>query len=106
MKVILVPCAVRDIEEIVNYIKARDSRDVATHVLDNLEQTVFSLADLPNRGAVVKELEALGIKSVREICCKPYRIIYEAEADFVSVFCVADGRRDLVSLLEKRILGM
>ncbi len=106
MKVILAPCAVRDIEEIVSYIKAHDSREAATHVLDNLKQVIFSLADLPNRGAVVKELEALGIKSVREIYYKPYRVIYEAEADVVSVFCVADGRRDFVSLLEKRVLGM
>jgi len=106
MKVILAPCAVRDIEEVANYIKAHDSRDAAAHVLDNLEKAVLSLADLPNRGAVVKELEALGIKSIREIYYKTYRVIYEAEADLVSVFCVADGRRDLVSLLEKRILGL
>lgn len=106
MKVILAPCAVRDIEEIVNYIKAHDSWDAATHVLDNLEKAVFSLADLLNRGAVVKELEALGIKCIREIHYKSYRVIYEAEAEVVSVFCVVDGRKDLVSLLEKRILGM
>jgi toxin ParE1/3/4 len=106
MNVILAPCAVRDIEEIVHYIKTHDSREAAAHVLDNLEQTISSLASLPNRGACVKELEALGIKNVREIHYKPYRIIYEAETDAVNVFCVADGRRDMVSLLEKRILGV
>lgn len=104
MKVILAPFAVRDIEEIVQYIHERDSRDAALLVLNNLEQTVSTLANLPNRGAPVKELSALGIKNIREIYHKPYRIIYEIESEAVHVFCVADGRRDMVSLLEKRIL--
>jgi toxin ParE1/3/4 len=106
MKITLAPCAVKDIEEIVQYIKMHDSQETAAHVLDNLEQTISSLANLPNRGACVKELESLGIKTIREIHYKPYRIIYEAEKDVVSIFCVADGRRDMASLLEKRILGL
>ena len=75
-------------------------------MLDNLEKTVFSLADLRSRGFCVKELEALGIKNIREIYFKSYRIIYEIEADVVNVFCIVDGRRDFVSLLEKRVLGV
>ena len=104
MKVILAPFAVRDIEDIIQYIREQDSRDAAIHVLDNLEHTIFSLANLPNRGAPVKELSALGIKNIREIYFKPYRIIYEIGSETVHVFCVADGRRDMLSLLEKRIL--
>jgi len=106
MKVILAPCAVRDVEEIVHYLKARDSVEAARHVLERLEQVISSLSELPSRGAIVKELEALGIKSFREIYFKSYRVIYEVETDAVNVFCVADGRRDMVSLLEKRILGL
>lgn len=104
MKIILAPFAVRDIEEIIQYIREKDSRDAAIHVLDNLEQTISTLTDLPNRGAPVKELSALGIKNIREIYFKPYRIIYEIESEAVHVFCVADGRRDMVSQLERRIL--
>jgi toxin ParE1/3/4 len=104
MKVILAPFAVRDIEDIIQYIREQDSRDAAIHELDNLEQTISTLTDLPNRGAPVKELSALGIKNIREIYFKPYRIIYEIESETVHVFCVADGRRDMLSLLEKRIL--
>ena len=106
MKMILAPCAVKDIEEIVQYIKVYDSHEAAVYVLDNLELMISSLANLPNRGSCVKELEFLGIKSVREIYYKPYRIIYEVETDAVHIFCIADGRRDMVSLLEKRILGL
>jgi toxin ParE1/3/4 len=75
-------------------------------MLDNMEKTISTLASLPDRGTCVRELAELGIKSVWEICCKSYRIIYEVEAGEVRVFCVADGRRDMVSLLEKRILGL
>jgi toxin ParE1/3/4 len=106
MKVILAPCAVRDVEEIVQYMRARDSAEAARHVLDGLEHVISSLSALPSRGACVKELEALGIKSFRELYYKSFRVIYEVETDEVHVFCVADGRRDMVSLLEKRILGL
>lgn len=106
MKIILAPFAVRDIEEIIEYIRDKDSPDAATYVLNNLEQTISSLAELPNRGAPVKELSALGIKNIREVYYKPYRILYESKSEAVHVFCVADGRRDMVSLLERRILEL
>ncbi|NDV18629.1 type II toxin-antitoxin system RelE/ParE family toxin [Pseudodesulfovibrio sp. JC047] len=105
MKVILAPCAAKDIEEIIQFIRVRDSREAAMEVLGRLEQTVFSLVHLPNRGSWVRELEALGLKSVREIHCSPYRILYEVQVDEVHVFCIADERRDMASLLERRILG-
>lgn len=104
MQVILAPFAIKDIEEIVQYIREKDSREAALHVLDNLEQTISTLANLPSRGAPVKELRALGIQNIREIYSKPYRIIYEIDTHAVHVFCIADGRRDMRALLERRIL--
>jgi toxin ParE1/3/4 len=49
-------------------------------------------------------LLALGIRDYRETFFKPYRIIYRVEGKRVYVYLIADGRRDMQSLLERRLL--
>ena len=47
---------------------------------------------------------ALGILEYREIFFKPYRIIYRVMDKNVYVLLIADGRRDMQTLLQKRLL--
>ncbi len=51
------------------------------------------------------ELAALGIRAYREVFFKPYRLIYRVEKRRVVVFLIADGRRDMQSLLARRLLS-
>lgn len=46
----------------------------------------------------------MGIRDYREIFFKPYRIIYRVIDAIVYVFLVADGRRDMQALLQRRLL--
>ena len=50
------------------------------------------------------ELLDIGIREYREIFFKPYRIIYRVMGDKVYVLVVADGRRDMQALLQRRLL--
>ena len=45
-----------------------------------------------------------GIREYREIVFKPYRIIYRVMEDNVYVLVIADGRRDMQTLLQRRLL--
>jgi toxin ParE1/3/4 len=47
----------------------------------------------------------LGIKDYRQELFKPYRLIYRLMGHDVVVFVIADGLRDLQSLLARRLLG-
>ena len=96
--------AARDLELIYDYISLNDSPENADHVLGRMEKAFDSLGELPSRGAYPKELLDLGIKEYREIFFKPYRIIYRVLGRRVYVLLVADGRRDMQSLLERRLL--
>jgi toxin ParE1/3/4 len=60
---------------------------------------------LPARGSYPRELLDLGIKEYRQVFFKPYRLIYRVVARDVIVFVIADGRRDMQSLLARRLLG-
>jgi toxin ParE1/3/4 len=49
-------------------------------------------------------LLALGLREYREVFFKPYRIIYRIMAKRVTVLVIADGRRDMQTLLQRRLL--
>jgi toxin ParE1/3/4 len=61
-------------------------------------------ANQGHTGAYPKELLALGIREYREIFFKPYRVIYRVLGNVVHVFLIADGRRDMQTLLQRRLL--
>ncbi len=103
-RVLLVEDAERDIEDIHSYIALSDSPERADRVLDALEELCDSLAELPARGNVPRELRDLGITQYREVHHAPYRVIYQILGDEVVIHCVLDGRRDMESLLQRRLL--
>lgn len=103
-QVFLIEDAERDIEDIYAYIAYHDSAARADAVIDGIEDLCVSLKELPERGNVPKELRDLGITEYRERHHGPYRIIYRIVGQAVHVYCVADGRRDTKSHLERRLL--
>ena len=96
--------AVRDLEEIYDYIEQHDAPGKAEHVLQQIERAFGSLAKHPSRGNYPKELLDIGIREYREIFFKPYRIIYRVMGNNVYVLVIADGRRDMQTLLQRRLL--
>ncbi|MFP4225870.1 MAG: type II toxin-antitoxin system RelE/ParE family toxin [Desulfobacterales bacterium] len=103
--ILLTDDAARDLEDLYNYIVLYDSLQKADYVLTQIEKAFSSLSDLPERGVYPQELTTLGIRAYREIFFKPYRIIYRIIDQTVYVMLIADGRRDMQSLLERRLLG-
>lgn len=103
-RVRIVEDAAQDLIDIYTYVAANDSAHNAAYVLDQLETNCVRLADLPLRGHVPPELDRVGVTAYREVHFKPYRVIYQVIGQDVFVHCVIDGRRDLQSLLERRLL--
>lgn len=103
-KVFLTTDAVQDLEELYQYIVRHDAPGKAEDVLTRIEKTFNSLSTTPERGVYPKELSALGIREYREIFFKPYRLIYRIAGDKVYVLLIVDGRRDMQSLLQRRLL--
>ena len=103
-EVLLTLGAEQDLEAIYDYISEYDCPANADHVLDRLMQVVESLETFPERGAHPKELLALGIRDYRQASSKPYRTIYRVLGQKVYIYLIADGRRDMQSLLARRLL--
>lgn len=104
-RVMLTNDAARDLEELYDYIALHDAPRKADYVLDQIEKAFSKLSEFPERSAYPKELLALGIREYREIFFKPYRIIYRVLEKKVYVLLIVDGRRDMQSLLQRRLLN-
>jgi toxin ParE1/3/4 len=104
-QVVLTEDAERDLEDLITYLAEHDSPASAEHVLGRILKIADSLAVTPTRGAQPKELRSLGDQEYRQIFFKPYRMIYRVIGQQVAIYLIADGRRDIQSLLARRLLG-
>ena len=103
-KVFLISDAEEDIFEIYNYVATHDSPGNADALFENLQSTCLKLDSFPERGHLPPELERINVVEFLEIHFKPYRIIYQIRGNEVYIHCVLDGRRELLELLQKRLL--
>lgn len=104
-EVLLTEDAEQDLEDLYAYIAKFDSPKNADYVLERLLELTESLATSPDRGIQPNELRSLGIQEYRQVFFKPYRAIYRVLDKRVVIYVIADDRRDMQSLLSRRLLG-
>ena len=104
-EVVILESARRDLRLIVDYLTAHDSGDAAERLIAAFADKVTSLKRFPLRGGRPAELERVGAADVRQLLIKPYRLIYRVIERRVFIMLIADGRRDMQALLERRLLG-
>jgi toxin ParE1/3/4 len=104
-QVVVTEDAENDLEDIVTYIARHDSPRAAQHVLSRILDIADSLRAVPTRGTSPRELRALGDQEYRQVFFKPYRLIYRVVEQQVVIYVITDGRRDMQSLLARRLLG-
>jgi toxin ParE1/3/4 len=104
--VLLTDSAAVDLEELDEFILSNDSVESADYVLGMLDEVIGTLAEFPERGKYPPELSALGIQDYREIFFKPYRVIYRVLEKKVYIYLVVDGRRDMQTLLLRRLFSV
>ncbi len=102
--VLLTHDAAHDLEEIYDYIALHDAPHKADYVFEQIQKVFSKLSESPERGAYPKELLSLGVREYREVFFKPYRIIYRVMNKNIYILLIIDGRRDMRSLLQRRLL--
>jgi toxin ParE1/3/4 len=97
--------AQKDLRGIHSWIFANDSLENADYVAREIVRVALDLKELPERGTHPPELLLLGNRTYRQLFFKPYRILYRIRGKTVYIALIADGRRNMASLLSKRFLG-
>ena len=98
--------AEQDLRQTLRWVSINDSPIKARSLIEKLIKCCITLEELPYRGHTLKELERIAVKDYLEIHQGPYRIIYQVREQTVFIHAVLDGRRDLLELLEKRLLRL
>jgi toxin ParE1/3/4 len=98
-RVVVTEHAKRDVREIISDLNQRAGYLVASRYASDFKAAYRNLADFPKSGPV---RPALGT-AARVKFVYPYVIIYDCDADAVTVLRVLHGRRDIsVDLIRRR----
>ena len=103
--VVVSDAAGSDLDELYGFIARQDTAARAQRVVTQIEQVIQSPATSPERGVFPPELAAMATREYREVFFKRYRIVYKVLPREVLGLLVADGRRDIKTLLLSRLLA-
>jgi toxin ParE1/3/4 len=96
--------AEQDLRELHAWLSDTASPKQADRLALQISETIARLAHFPHRGSQPPELVDLGIHRYRQTLVKPWRLIYQVNDQQVIILLIADTRRDLTSLLTRRLL--
>jgi toxin ParE1/3/4 len=96
--------AYQDLLEIGVYVATHGGTARAEDLLAHIERVRAGLESNPKRGVHVPEMVDVGETDFRELFFKSYRIVYQVTERQVTVLLIADGRRNLRTLLQQRLL--
>ena len=102
--IFFISAAEDDLYDIFRHVAAYVSTEKAEETINGLEERCQSLVFLADRGHYPPELERIGVYEYKEIHYEKYRIIYRIINNDVYIYTIIDGRRDLASVLERKIL--
>jgi toxin ParE1/3/4 len=99
----LVDDAARDLDELYAQRIVQGSSEQAERLLDGVEDALRGLSETPGRGVTPPELLPLGTVDYQEVRFDSYRVVYRVTGTDVFVLLITDGRRDLQTLLQRRL---
>ena len=104
MRVVILDSAEQDLMDLRSYVVKNFSQATWLKTYSKLKESIRNLATFPLLGAVPPELETLNLNQYRQIVSGMNRIIYEPRTDAVYICMIIDTRRDLESLLMRRLM--
>lgn len=104
MKVVVLRSAEADLKSLKSYIVAKFGTKAWISSYAKIKESVAMIQSNPKAGRLPLELEGLGIAQYRQVLSGMNRIIYEVRdgTAYIHLFC--DSRRDLQTLLMKRLV--
>jgi plasmid stabilization system protein ParE len=93
-----------DLKEIKSHLTRQFSAASWQQTYDSLKQALRRIETQPYAGSMPEEIERLNLSQYRQVVCGMNRIIYEVRDKTIYVHIIADTRKNLQSLLLKRLI--
>lgn len=104
LRVVILDSAEQDLKELRAYILKSFSLDSWHTTYAKIKEAIRNLQTFPQAGSIPDEIEKLNLTQYRQILAGMNRIIYEVRQDTIYVHVIVDARRDMDSLLTRRLL--
>ncbi|WP_294287240.1 type II toxin-antitoxin system RelE/ParE family toxin [uncultured Sphingomonas sp.] len=103
-RIFFTPAPRRDLEALDDRLVATESIEIAERVLAEISQRITGFVEFPERGSIPYDLRTIGRQMTRQIVVRRNRMLYRGIEDAVVVLLIADGHRDMQTLLSLRLL--
>lgn len=103
-RVLMLKSAENDLKELKAYVSKNFSVETWGVTYAKLKEAIRNLQEFPQAGVIPEELEKLNLTQFRQVLSGMNRIIYEVRQDMIYIHMVVDARRDMRSLLTRRLL--
>jgi plasmid stabilization system protein ParE len=104
VKAVFLEEAEQDLRDLRRYIVKSFGTLVWQDSYDKIKNAVRALRTFPQSGSIPPELEDLSLHQYRQVIAGMNRIIYEAREDTLYIHIVCDTRRDMRTLLSRRLV--
>ena len=103
-QVVFLHSAEQDLKALQTYLVKRFGQAVWQESYQGIKERVNTLKSFPLSGSIPEELESLHFNHYRQVISGMNRIIYEIRQDTIYIHIVCDTRKDMKSLLTRRLL--
>lgn len=104
MNVVFLYSAERDLLELKDYVLKNFGKIAWRSSYKKIKDAVIRLKKFPLEGHVPDELASLNVTQYRQVIAGMNRVIYEVRGQTLYIHIVCDTRKDMQSLLTRRLL--
>ena len=104
MKVYFLAGAQEDLRALCHYTLRNFGEEVWRDNYQKIKDSVNRLQTAPESSSTPEELADLNLSQYRQVVSGTYRIFYEIRGDTLDIHLVCDVRRDMLTLLSRRLL--
>jgi plasmid stabilization system protein ParE len=104
LRVIILDSAEQDLKELKAYAVKNFSDDAWRTNYAKIKDAIRNLQKFPQAGSIPEEIEKLNLTQYRQVLSGMNRIIYEVRQEVIYIHILVDARRDMTSLLTRRLL--
>ena len=103
-RVVILDSAELDLKELRAYVLKNFSMETWHTSYTKIKEVIRNLKNFPQAGSIPEEIEKLNLTQYRQVLSGLNRIIYEVRQDVIYIHIVADTRRDMTTLLNRRLV--
>jgi toxin ParE1/3/4 len=104
LSVVVLRSSEEDLKMLKRYLVSNFGAETWRASYGQIKDAIASIRAFPSQGRIPDELANINLSQYREVVAGMNRLIYDVHGDTIHVHIVCDTRRDLKSLLMRRLM--